>query len=339
MAARSASRSPLAISIGEPAGIGPDLILMLYARRKELRLPPFLVYGNLAFLKQRALKLNLTLDMVEANPSNSVSRFARGLPVANIEADIADTPGATSPVGGKLVLEAIARATGDCLTRGCRALITSPINKAALKKVGFEHPGHTEYLADLCAGGGEAPTPVMMLAHDNLRVAPLTIHVSIAEVPELITTQLVVRKARIVAQDLHNWFGIANPRIAVTGLNPHAGEEGTMGLEDRDEITPAVALLRREGIDVVGPLPADTLFYPEHWRNYDVVLAMYHDQALIPIKTVAFEEAVNVTLGLPILRTSPDHGTALDLAGSGKASVKSMLAAIRMADQMTASLR
>ncbi len=325
--------------MGEPAGIGPDLILMLYTRRKELRVPPFLVYGSLTLLKQRASRLGLTLDMVAATPSDAVARFSRSLPVADIEADLADTPGATSPIGGKVVLEAIARATGDCLTRACRALVTAPINKAALKKVGFTHPGHTEYLADLCAGGGDVPTPVMMLAHDTLRVVPLTIHVPIAEVPELITTQLVVRKGRIVAEGLRKCFGIAKPRMAVTGLNPHAGEEGTMGLEDRDEIAPAVALLRREGIEVTGPLPADTLFYPEHWQNYDVVLAMYHDQALIPIKTVAFEEAVNVTLGLPILRTSPDHGTAFDLAGSGKASAKSMLAAIRLADQMTASLR
>ncbi|HHG89088.1 MAG TPA: 4-hydroxythreonine-4-phosphate dehydrogenase PdxA [Devosia sp.] len=339
MAPWSASRSPLAVSMGEPAGIGPDLVLMLYARRKELRIPPFLVYGNLAFLKQRASGLGLSLDVVAANPTEACARFSRNLPVADIETYLADTPGQTNPVGGELVLEAIARAAGDCLTRACRALITAPVNKAALKKVGFTHPGHTEYLAELCAGGGDSPTPVMMLAHDNLRVVPLTIHVPVAQVPELITTQLVVRKARIVAEGLHNWFGIAKPRIAVTGLNPHAGEEATIGFEDRDEIAPAVALLRREGIDVTGPLPADTVFHPEHWQDYDAVLAMYHDQALIPIKTVAFEEAVNVTLGLPILRTSPDHGTAFDLAGSGEASTKSMLAAIRLADQMTASLR
>ncbi len=338
MAPRSATRSPLAISMGEPAGIGPDLILTLYARRRELRIPPFIVYGNLTFLRQRALRLSLPVEMVLATPSDASSRFAKALPVADIEAEIPDTPGQTSPVGGEVVLEAIARATGDCLTRACRALVTGPINKAALKKVGFHHPGHTEYLADLCAGGGDAPTPVMMLAHDNLRVVPLTIHVPISEVPELITTQLVVRKGRIVAEGLRKCFGIAKPRIAVTGLNPHAGEEGTMGLEDRDEIAPAVALLRREGIEVSGPLPADTLFYAESWQNYDVVLAMYHDQALIPIKTLAFDEAVNVTLGLPILRTSPDHGTAFDLAGSGKANPNSMLAAINLADQMAASV-
>lgn len=339
MATRSSIGTPLAISMGEPAGVGPDLILQLYEARRENRLSPFLVYGNLQFLKARARRLGLDLKIAEADPETASALFATALPVTDLGDHIIDQPGITSPEGGEVVLEAIAKATGDCLTRACRALITAPIHKAALKRVGFSFPGHTEYLANLCSGGGDEPTPVMLLAHDNLRVVPLTIHVPLAEVPDLITTQLVVRKTRVVAEGLRTCFGIANPKIGVTGLNPHAGEEGSIGLEDRDEIAPAVALLRREGLDVSGPMPADTLFYPEHWQQYDVVLAMYHDQALIPIKTIAFDEAVNATLGLPIVRTSPDHGTAFDLAGTGNASAKSMLAAIRLADQMTASTR
>lgn len=334
-----ARKPPLAVSMGEPAGIGPDLILQLFAQRKSLRLPPFLVYGNLDFLEARARRLGLDIKLAPAIPNNANAIFSHSLPIFNLGETIADQPGTPSPQGAQTVLEAISRATGDCLTRACRALVTAPINKAALKKTGFVHPGHTEYLASLCAGGGEAPTPIMMLAHEGLRVVPLTIHIALSEVAQNITTQMVVRKGRIVAQGLQKCFGIAKPRIAVTGLNPHAGEEGNMGKEDMEEIAPAVALLKREGLDVTGPLPADTLFHPEHWQLYDVVLAMYHDQALIPIKTLAFDEAVNVTLGLPILRTSPDHGTAFDLAGTGKASPSSFLAAIRLAGQMSAAVQ
>jgi len=326
---------PLAISIGEPAGIGPDLILQIYQRRNQLQPPPFIVYGNLKFLKERSQRLGLDLGFALATPDKAGKIFPKALPVFDLEADILDQPGKPVPEAGKVVLEAIARATGDCLTGACRALITAPINKAALANIGFGFPGHTEFLAHLCAGGGEEPIAVMMLAHDDLRVVPLTIHVALARVPELISTQMIVRKTRIIANDLTRRFGIKTPKIAITGLNPHAGEEGTMGDEEHDIIKPAIALLKREGHDVTGPLPADTMFHLPNWRLYDVVVAMYHDQALIPIKTVAFDKAVNVTLGLPIVRTSPDHGTAFDLAGSGKASYQSMLAAIRMADKMT----
>lgn len=334
-----ARKPPLAISMGEPAGIGPDLILQLFAQRKSLRLPPFLVYGNLEFLRARARRLGLEIAMTKAGPATANAIFVHSLPVLNLGDAIADRPGSPDPGTAETVLEAISKATGDCLTRSCRALVTAPIHKATLKKTGFAHPGHTEYLASLCAGGGEAPTPIMMLAHESFRVVPLTIHMALAEVAQNISTQMVVRKARIMARGLRTCFGIAKPKIAVTGLNPHAGEEGNMGSEEREEIAPAVALLRKEGLDVTGPLPADTLFHPEHWQHYDVVLAMYHDQALIPIKTLAFDQAVNVTLGLPILRTSPDHGTAFDLAGTGRASANSFLAAIRLAGQMSASVQ
>jgi 4-hydroxythreonine-4-phosphate dehydrogenase len=183
------------------------------------------------------------------------------------------------------------------------------------------------------------PLPVMMLAHEDLRTVPLTIHVPISAVPGMITGELIIETLRVMARDLRDRFGIAAPRIAVAGLNPHAGEDGSIGREDSDVIAPAIAAAQAEGIDAVGPLPGDTLFYPPHWRNYDAVLAMYHDQALIPIKTVAFDAGVNVTLGLPIVRTSPDHGTAFSLAGTGTASIRSFVAAIAMADRMSADTK
>ncbi len=329
------TNAPLAVTIGEPAGIGPDLVLQLFARRKELELPAFIAYGNADFLKARARRLGLDISVSATSPAQANGKFRRSLPVLETGGKVADVPASPARGGAQMAMQAIARATGDCLTGACRALVTAPINKAALQRIGFKHPGHTEFLAHLCAGGGEEPVPVMMLVHGDLRVVPLTIHVPLSRVPGLVNTQAIVRKTRIVARDLENRFGLKAPRIALTGLNPHAGEEGTMGHEDENEILPAVALLRKEGIDVHGPFPADTAFYPPNWRNHDVVIAMYHDQALIPIKTLAFDEAVNVTLGLPLIRMSPDHGTAFDLAGNGKASVQSMLEALRLADRLS----
>jgi len=329
---------PLAISMGEPAGIGPDLILSLYARRAELNLPAFCVFGHSEFLRARARRLGLALDIVETAPGDAVTQFAHALPVSPVAGDVSDTPGQTDVLAGTSVISAIADAVAATLRGECRGLVTAPIHKAALYHAGFSHPGHTEFLAELCAEGGPRRLPVMMLAHGGLRAVPLTIHVPITAVPGLITRELILETMRVVAHDLRQRFGIAAPHIAVAGLNPHAGEGGAIGREELELIGPAIAELQAEGLSVVGPLPADTLFYPAHWAKYDAVVAMYHDQALIPIKTVAFEDAVNVTLGLPIVRTSPDHGTAFDLAGTGRGSDKSFLAAIRLADQMTAGI-
>lgn len=326
---------PLAISMGEPAGIGPDLILQLYAQRVELELPAFVVFGNVSLLAARAEQLGLNIELSEPLASGVVDDFPRRLPVVDVGDQINNTPG--NPVGdtAQMVIESISSGVSAVLTGACRGLVTAPIHKAVLKRDGFEHPGHTEFLADLCKANGKVPTPVMMLAHAGLRVVPLTIHVPLSTVPDLVTTERIVEQVRIVHRDLVTRMGIADPRIAVTGLNPHAGEEGEIGREDMERIVPAVAELQKLGINVTGPLPADTAFHLPKWKSFDVVVAMYHDQALIPIKTVAFDEAVNITLGLPIVRTSPDHGTAFDLAGTGKASQKSMLAAIRMADRMS----
>ncbi|MDF2797735.1 MAG: pdxA [Devosia sp.] len=326
---------PLAISMGEPAGIGPDLVLQLFAQRQQEALPPFCVFGAPDFLRARAARLGLDITVEETTPAEASDVFKRALPVVPVEGLVPDQPGQISPLSGQAVIRAIEQAVAAVLRGECRGLVTAPIHKAALYDAGFRHPGHTEFLAELCAAGGTPKLPVMMLAHGPLRAVPVTIHVPIKDVPGLLTKDLIVETASAVYHDLQNRFGIAEPRIGVAGLNPHAGEGGAIGREDMEIVGPAVAEMRVQGIDAVGPFPADTLFYPPYWRQYDAVIAMYHDQALIPIKTVAFEDAVNVTLGLPIVRTSPDHGTAFDLAGTGKASPRSFLAAIRLAHSMT----
>lgn len=326
---------PLAISMGEPAGIGPDLILQLYAQRAAHQLPPFCVFGNIGFLQARADRLGLGLELVGVTPDGAAAMFDRALPVVTIDGLVSDSPGKTSALSAKVVIGAIEQAVAAVQAGTCRALVTGPINKAALYHAGFSHPGHTEFLAALCANGGKQRRPVMMLAHGALRAVPVTIHIPIKDVPSQLSRQGILETIKIVHYDLKHRFGIAAPHIGVAGLNPHAGEGGNIGLEELDIIAPAIAQAQFEGINAEGPFPADTLFYPPHWKMYDAVIAMYHDQALIPIKTVAFEEAVNVTLGLPIVRTSPDHGTAFDLAGTGKGSPASFLAAIRLADELT----
>jgi 4-hydroxythreonine-4-phosphate dehydrogenase len=331
-----APHAPIAISMGEPAGIGPDLILKLYAEREKHRLPPFIVVGNMGFLAARARRLGLDISFAATTPDAANGQFAVSLPILHVDGLVSDKPGETSLLSGKVVLESIHRAATETLNGAARALVTAPIHKAALYNAGFKYPGHTEYLATVCAEGGPVPLSVMMLAHDDLRVVPLTIHVPLRDVPGLVTAKLIRETAIVVEHDLRTRFGIEAPRLAVAGLNPHAGEAGGIGTEDRDIILPSVIDLQHNGLNIEGPIAADSLFHPPRWRSYDCVIAMYHDQALIPIKTVAFDDAVNVTLGLPIVRTSPDHGTAFNLAGTGKGSVNSMLAAIRLADRLTA---
>lgn len=326
---------PLALAMGEPAGIGPDLILELYAKREALGLPGFVVFGHAGFLAARAKRLGLDIRIQETASDASDLAFSEALPVISGQGELQDTPGTPDPNAAPIVIGAIAEAVRGIQQGFFRGLVTAPIHKAALYGAGFEYPGHTEYLAALAAEGGVVPHPVMMLAHEELRTVPLTIHIPVADVPAAITQPLIIDTLRIVSDDLRKRFGIPNPKIAVAGLNPHAGEDGTIGREEVEIIAPALQKLRNEGFDIVGPLPGDTLFYPPHWRNYDVVVAMYHDQALIPIKTIAFDAGVNVTLGLPFARTSPDHGTAFSLAGTGKASANSMLAAIRLADKIS----
>lgn len=324
-------RQPLAVSMGEPAGIGPELILGLYARRAELDLPAFIVYGHLPFLRARAERLGLTVELEDATPDKANSLFAERLPVVHLGGECPDRPGEPTPDTAPIVIKAIERAVADVQAGRCSAVVTAPIHKGVLYSAGFSHPGHTEFLAALCTQEGRVPRPVMMLAHDDLRVVVLTIHVPLRAVPELVTPELIKETVAIVAADLAKRFGVSRPRLAMCGLNPHAGEDGALGTEERAIIAPALEALRARGFDIDGPLPADTVFYPPHWRQYDCVIATYHDQGLVPIKTVAFDQGVNITLGLPIVRASPDHGTAFSLAGTGRASANSMLAALRAA--------
>ncbi len=288
---------PLAVTIGDPAGVGPEIVAEAVARRDELGLPSFIVVG----------------DIVS-------STHKPGHP----DAESAEAAMAALRKGLELVRSG--EASG---------IVTGPVSKAQMASVDTGFIGQTEACADACGAARE--DAVMMLAGPSLRTVPMTVHCPLFKVPTLLTKDLIVRRTRIVARALATDFGIAAPRIAVAGLNPHAGEDGRMGIEEIEVIAPAIAQLREEGIDATGPHPADTLFAPHKRDSYDVAIAMYHDQALVPLKTLDFDEGVNVTLGLPIVRTSPDHGTAFDIAGKGIASGNAMIAAIRMAGEIAAN--
>ena len=323
---------PLAVTIGEPAGIGPDLIIAAWNERKRLKLPPFVVIGDAALLTRRALALGLPLATAAYDPGDGRSPLASALPVISVSEPMRAEPGKPEPGDAPLVIEAIRLAVEMAQAGDVAGLVTAPISKAALYRSGFHHPGHTEYLAALATSErGQPLMPVMMLASDALRTVPVTIHEPLDAVPGLLTKDLIEKTCRIVASDLQARFGIARPRLALAGLNPHAGEDGALGTQDRDVIAPAVEQLNAEGIDAQGPLPADTMFHERARAGYDVAICMYHDQALIPAKTLAFDRAVNVTLGLPFIRTSPDHGTAFDIAGTGKADPTSFVEALKLA--------
>ncbi|HZD91783.1 MAG TPA: 4-hydroxythreonine-4-phosphate dehydrogenase PdxA [Pseudolabrys sp.] len=328
---------PLALTLGEPAGIGPDLTLAVWRRRNALRLPPFYVAGDAEFLKRRAAALGLSVPVKMVAPAEAADVFARALPVVPLEQTVSAEPGRPDATSAPAAIGSIRRAVADVMAGNAAAVVTNPINKNVLYSAGFEDPGHTEYLARLAAETtGKRVLPVMLLWSPELAVVPVTIHVALKDVFGLLSTDLIVETGRIVAHDFTARFGIAKPRLALAGLNPHAGEEGTLGREDIDIVAPAVARLKSEGIDARGPLPADTMFHAQARAAYDVALCMYHDQALIPIKTLAFDHGVNVTLGLPFVRTSPDHGTAFDLAGSGKADPSSLVAALNLAARLSA---
>jgi 4-hydroxythreonine-4-phosphate dehydrogenase len=323
---------PLALTIGEPSGIGPDILLLAWLARTEQNLPPFYVLGDPALIAARARRLNLDVPLTEATPDQAGAQFASALPVMPLENCLADTPGIPSGANAPGVIESIRRAVEDTLSGRAGAVVTCPIAKKPLYDAGFGFPGHTEFLGHLAEEATGTPaTPIMMLAGPELRTVPVTVHQALAEVPRSLTTALIQEAGEVTARELATRFGIPSPRLAVAGLNPHAGEGGAMGTEDADIVAPAIAALRDRGIDAFGPLPADTMFHARARRNYDAALCMYHDQALIPVKTIGFDETVNVTLGLPFIRTSPDHGTAFDIAGQGIARPDSLIAAIRLA--------
>jgi 4-hydroxythreonine-4-phosphate dehydrogenase len=327
---------PLALTSGEPAGIGPDITLKAWLRRNELKLPPFYLLGDRDFLGRRAKMLGLDVKLADVSAEDALDTFADALPVVATGQAATARPGRPDDNSAAAALASIRQAVGDVVAGRASAVVTNPIAKSVLYRAGFRHPGHTEFLAELAAAGARAPQPVMLLWSPALAVVPVTIHLSLRDAIAQLSSELIVATARIVAADLKSRFGLAHPRLAISGLNPHAGEDGSLGSEDRDIVAPAIEILRGDGIEVRGPLPADTMFHEAARKTYDCAICMYHDQALIPVKTLAFDDAVNVTLGLPFIRTSPDHGTAFDIAGTGAANPSSLIAALRLAARMAA---
>ena len=328
-------KAPLALSVGDPSGIGPEIAISAWIRRQSNGVPAFYLLADPTLIEARARLIGADARIAQTTPAQAAAAFGSALPVVPLAARLADTPGRPQTANAAGIVEAIDRAVADCLAGDAAAVVTCPIAKKPLYDAGFRFPGHTEYLAHLAGRHtGREPMPVMMLAGPDLRTVPVTIHIPLIDVPKALTTSLIVATARITATDLERRFGLKKPRLAISGLNPHAGEGGAMGSEDEAIVRPAIDALRTEGIDAFGPLPADTMFHPRARAGYDAALCMYHDQALIPIKTLAFDEGVNVTLGLPFIRTSPDHGTAFDIAGKGIARPDSLIAALRLAREL-----
>ena len=331
---------PLALTMGEPAGIGPDVTLLAWMRRADEGVPAFHVVGDAELLVRRAALLGLDVPIEVVTAERTAEVFAAALPVVDLCRDVVGEPGVPSRRDAPAVITAIETAVEEVRLGRAAAVVTNPIHKHALYDAGFTHPGHTEFLGDL-AGRFAVPVdggvwrPVMMLAGPQLKTVPITVHVALAHAVQELTAERIVETARIVDADLRGRFGLPAPRLVLAGLNPHAGEDGAMGREEIEVMRPAVEMLVAEGIDIRGPLPADTLFHARARASYDVALCPTHDQALIPVKTLAFDETVNVTLGLPFVRTSPDHGTAFDIVGSGSAHPGSLIAALKMAAAMS----
>jgi 4-hydroxythreonine-4-phosphate dehydrogenase len=337
--------APLLLTPGEPAGIGAEIAFDAWAARDGGQtVPPFALLDDpdrLTALRDR-LKRELAIETI-ASPGEAAAVFPRALPVLAHRFPVDVEPGHPSPENGAALLQAIERAVALVQAGKAAALVTNPIAKHVLYRAGFQHPGHTEFLAALAADGGPPPVPVMMLACPGLRVVPVTVHMPLRDVPAHLTTATIVHAGRVTASALRRDFRVARPRLAVAGLNPHAGEGGTMGREEIEVIEPAIDILRGEGIVVQGPLPADTMFHAHARERYDAALCAYHDQALVPLKTLDFARGVNITLGLPFVRTSPDHGTAFAIAGTGEADATSLIEALKtarmLADGRARSLR
>ena len=325
---------PLAVSLGDPAGVGPELIAAAWAIRQTAGLRPFVVVGSAALLAEAARLRGLDIAITEVgSPQEAALVFDRALPVITI-GEHAYRPGQPDREGAVLALASLTQATSLATSGAASGVVTGPIAKSLLAQVGFAHPGQTEFVAEAC---GIAPDDaVMMLAGPSLRTVPITVHTPLAAVPGLLSPDLIIRRSRITAAALTRDFGIAVPRLAIAALNPHAGEDGRMGDEEARIITPAIAALQAMGITATGPHPADALFAPRARHSYDVAICMYHDQALIPLKTLDFDSGVNITLGLPIIRTSPDHGTAFAIAGKQIADPGATIAALGMAGDCAA---
>lgn len=321
----SSPSEPLAISLGDPAGIGAEVLAKCWDNRASFGLPPFVAVGD-----GRSIDAvwDGPIEIID-DPREADAAFDIGLPLLQLSAAETDVPGHPSVAGAHCSLDALELAVGLARSGSAAAVVTGPVAKEQLYAIGFAHPGQTEFVAERC---GVASTNVaMMLAGPTLRTVPVTTHLALADVPQHLTSSLIEARARAVLRGLQRNFGIADPRLAIAGLNPHSGEGGALGREEIELIAPAIATLADEGWRVSGPHPADTLFHGSARAHYDAALCMYHDQALIPVKALHFEDAVNITLGLPIIRTAPDHGTAFDIAGQDRADPRPMAAAIRMA--------
>lgn len=324
---------PLALTMGEPAGVGPEIIAAAWRALKDGR-QPFAVIGDAALMRAQGVPVQEI-----AAASGALQVFARAVPVLDSPLPAPVTPGRPEAANAGAVADWIEQAVNLAMAGDVAGVVTAPIAKAPLYAAGFRFPGHTEFIAELTA---DAPFtgvrgPVMMLTAQDLRACLVTIHAPLAEVPELVTAERVSLTARVVHEAMQRDFGIARPRLALAALNPHAGESGALGLEEIEVLIPAAAALRREGITITDPLPADTLFHEAARATYDAVLCLYHDQALIPVKTLDFWGGVNATLGLPVVRTSPDHGVGFDIAGKGVARADSLIAALRLAGEMAAA--
>ncbi|MDO9713302.1 4-hydroxythreonine-4-phosphate dehydrogenase PdxA [Paracraurococcus lichenis] len=320
------SQIPLAVTMGEPAGIGGEIAVAAWQALHAT--------GPAFFLIDDADRLRGAPIARIGAPEQALAAFGRALPVLHRPLPRPAEPGRLDAANAPAVIAAIDEAVALAKAGRAAGIVTNPIQKSALYAAGFAHPGHTEYLAEIAGAG---VPPVMLLACPELRVVPVTIHEPLKQAIARLTPDLIIETARLTAAGLRQDFGIAAPRLAIAGLNPHAGEDGTLGTEDRDIVAPAVATLRQMGIDARGPIPPDTMFTAKARPGYDVALGLYHDQALIPIKTLDMSGGVNVTLGLSIVRTSPDHGTALDIAGRGLADPGSLVAAIRLAAEIAAN--
>lgn len=330
---------PLAVTMGDPAGIGLDIVLCAWASHADVALPQFVFLADPDAVadRARALGVGVEIDVIDRPDAHRAAAGA-ALPVLPVSLARKVVPGEPDPGNAGGVIAAIERAVAETVAGRAAGIVTCPISKATVYAAGFAHPGHTEFLGALAAKHfpGRLWTPVMMLAADELKVVPVTVHIPLAAVPGALTRSRIVEVCRVAARDTSLRFGLTRPRLAVAGVNPHAGEGGSLGREEIEVIAPAIADLRAEGLDVSGPHSADTLFHAAARARYDVAICMYHDQALIPLKTLAFDTGVNVTLGLPFVRTSPDHGTAFDIAGTGRASATSLVAALRLAARMAA---
>jgi 4-hydroxythreonine-4-phosphate dehydrogenase len=324
---------PLVLTLGEPAGVGPEIVAAAW-RARSADMLPFAVIGDAALLEAQGIAV---ADVF--TPGEAAQHFERALPIIHRPLPAPVTVGLPDPVNAPSVADGIEEAVSFALSGEASGLVTAPIAKAPMYASGFRFPGHTEFIAELTADAPYAGTrgPVMMLTARDLRACLVTIHVALDQVPELVTAERVARTARVVHESLKRDFAIARPRLAMAALNPHAGEGGALGLQEIETLIPVAEQLRGEGIDITDPRPADTLFHDDARATYDAVICMYHDQALIPVKTLDFWGGVNVSLGLPVIRTSPDHGTGFDIAGKGIARPDSLTAAIRLASEMAAA--